>query len=76
MMVIDQPGRKKSKAEFWRTRPLLVPFPPPGNSKADPLPETPAFGVAEIKCLAYYGLGLRYESGLTLISNLGTGDQE
>jgi hypothetical protein len=48
MMIIEQAERKKSKAEFWRTRPLLVPFPPPGNSNTDPLPEWVAFGVAEI----------------------------
>ena len=60
-MVIDQPERAKSKAEFWRTRPLSVPFPPPGNSKTYPLQESAAFGAAEIKCLAFHGHGLRRE---------------
>ena len=75
MMVIDQPERKESKAEFWRTRPLLVPFPPPGNSNTDPLPETVAFAIAEIKCLASPVTDFRHEIGLTLISNPGTDDQ-
>jgi hypothetical protein len=75
MMVIDQPERKEPKAEFWRTRPLLVPFPPPGNSNTDPVPSRTASGAAEIKCLALHSHELRHGSGFTLIGNFGTDDQ-
>jgi len=71
-MVIDQPERKKSKAEFRRTRPLSVRFPPPGNSKTYPFTRGAAFGAAEIKCLASHSHGLRHESGFTVIGNFGT----
>jgi|GEM_PF-5782848 len=75
-MVIDQPERKKSKAEFRRTRPLSVPFPPPGNSKTYPLPEGRLLAPQKIKCLASHSHGLRHESGFTFIGNFGTRRQD
>src|SRR5579864_350348 len=75
-MVMDQPERKKSKAEFWRTRPLLVPFPPPGNSNTDPLPERTAFGIAEIKRFTSDGHGFCNQRGLALIGNPGADDAD
>jgi hypothetical protein len=75
MMVIDQPERKKPKAEFRRTRPLLVPFPPPGNSNTGSALSRTASGAAEIKSLASHGHALSHESGFTFIGNFGTDDQ-